>query len=539
MTVVSADHVNVELGGRLLIADLSFRLDSGDTVGIVGPNGCGKTTLLRAMSGQFPIIDGSLSVRGTVGIVHQDAAPLHSVRRHVEQQTGVAAAARELDRAAHAIASGSDDPGVADRYDTALQRWLGLGGADLWDRFAQIAAGLGLVVTPESSSLSGGERTLLDLACVLLSRYDLLLLDEPTNNLDPPARGHLLRFLGTCSSAVALVSHDRDLLDAVVGAVIEFDPVLAETKFYPGSFTDWRRERARNREHQQQRYDAAQRRRLDLETAAREAERRSRRGAGTADRKYRQGRVDKLGRNAMREGATAGASRASRLRRELARQSPVEGPRRQWQLHFRFGEPIAGAAPLSITGVRRATVEFELRADRLQAGKGDRILLVGNNGSGKSTLLGLVAERLEADSGQIERPAFGYLDQRRTLPEGPLLGSVRRLAPSVDEQDLRSQLAKFGLDSAALGAPVSACSPGQRTRALLASLCVRHLPLLLLDEPTNHLDLAGCDALDEALAEYTGTVLLATHDPALARAFAPTHVWEFSEGIVLATAPDP
>ena len=533
-TLVATD-VTVVRGPVLVLKDVSLTVAPGTRLGVVGPNGVGKSTLLAALAGHLPPDAGSvhLSPRtATVGLLPQepDPRPGETLTAFLARRTGVAAAQAALDTATAALAA--ERPGADDAYSAALERWLDLGGADLDVRAEQVCAGLGLpldLLDAETRTLSGGQAARASLASVLLSRYDVFLLDEPTNDLDFAGLERLEHFVQGLQGGLVVVSHDREFLSRSVNAVLDLDGPTRTATHYAGGFAAYLEARALRRRQARDAYEEFEDKRTALVQQAQRQREQSVRGALRA--KNRMPDNDRAGRGARVEAATHAASRVRGIESQIRRIDEVEEPRKEWQLQLSIAEaPRSGdvVAVLQDAVVRRG--DFLLGPVDLQVSYGDRIALVGPNGSGKTTLLHALLGRLPLESGRNSlgpSVAIGELDQERSAFRGEhTVVEVVEAATQWPAGDVRTLLAKFGLRGDHVERPASSLSPGEKTRASLALLQAVGVNCLVLDEPTNHLDLPAIEQLEQALDAYAGTLLLVTHDRRLLDAVAVTRTVE-------------
>ncbi|MEU8194326.1 ABC-F family ATP-binding cassette domain-containing protein [Microbispora amethystogenes] len=515
-------------GDRVLFTDLDLVVAPGDVVGLVGVNGAGKSTLLRLLAGLDAPEHGSVRLSppaANVGHLPQEPErrPGETVAAFLARRTGVAAAQRALDAATDALVAGD----AGDAYSEALDRWLALGGADLEERAAEVSADLGLTVGPEQemASLSGGQAARVGLASLLLSRYDVFLLDEPTNDLDLDGLDRLERFVTGLRAGTVVVSHDREFLARTVNRVVELDLAQQQVRAYGGGYDAYLEEREVARRHEREQYEEYADTRSSLEARARAQRAWMEKGVKNARRKAPDG--DKLGRKFRTEATEKQAAKARQTERMIERLDAVEEPRKEWELRMEIAAaPRSGAVVATLRGavVRRGS--FTLGPVDLQIDWADRIAITGANGSGKTTLLGALLGRVALDEGTAALGpgvVVGEVDQARALFEGdePLLGAFGALV-DLPPADVRTVLAKFGLRADHVLRPAATLSPGERTRAALALLQARGVNLLVLDEPTNHLDLAAIEQLESALASYTGTLLLVTHDRRMLKAVHTT-----------------
>ncbi|WP_182881955.1 MULTISPECIES: ABC-F family ATP-binding cassette domain-containing protein [unclassified Microbispora] len=515
-------------GDRVLFTDLDLVVAPGDVVGLVGVNGAGKSTLLRLLAGLDAPEHGSVRLSppaANVGHLPQEPErrPGETVAAFLARRTGVAAAQRALDAATEALVGG--DPG--DAYSEALDRWLALGGADLEERTAEVAADLGLTVGTEQemASLSGGQAARVGLAALLLSRYDVFLLDEPTNDLDLDGLDRLERFVTGLRAGTVVVSHDREFLARTVNRVVELDLAQRQVRAYGGGYDAYLEEREVARRHAREQYEEYADTRSSLEARARGQRAWMEKGVKNARRKATDG--DKLGRKFRTEATEKQAAKARQTERMIERLEVVEEPRKEWELRMEIAAaPRSGAVVATLRGAVTRRGAFTLGPVDLQIDWADRVAITGANGSGKTTLLGVLLGRVTPDEGTATLGpgvVVGEVDQARALFEGdePLLDAFGALV-DLPPADVRTLLAKFGLRADHVLRPAATLSPGERTRAALALLQARGVNLLVLDEPTNHLDLPAIEQLESALASYTGTLLLVTHDRRMLKAVHTT-----------------
>ncbi|MEU6022360.1 ABC-F family ATP-binding cassette domain-containing protein [Micromonospora sp. NPDC047134] len=508
-------------GDRTLFTGLDLVVAPGDVIGLVGPNGAGKSTLLRTLAGLLPVEGGSVTVSppgASIGHLPQEPErrPGETVRAFLARRTGVTGAQAALDAATEALTAGR--PGADDAYADALERWLGLGGADLDERAEEVAAELGLAVDldQEMTGLSGGQAARAGLASLLLSRYDVFLLDEPTNDLDLAGLHRLEQFVTGLRAGTVLVSHDREFLSRTVTRVLELDLHQQQVNQFGGGYGAYLEEREVARRQARAEFEEYADNLAGLEARARTQRSWMEKGVRNARRKATDN--DKLGRKFRSEASEKQAAKARQTERLIERLEVVEEPRKEWELRMEIAAaPRAGAvvATLRDAVVRRG--EFTLGPVNLQIDWADRVAVTGANGSGKSTLLGALLGRLPLACGQAALGpgvVVGEVDQARGLflGDAPLLDAFRAAVPDLSPADARTLLAKFGLRAQHVLRPAATLSPGERTRAALALLQGRGVNLLVLDEPTNHLDLPAIEQLESALDSYPGTLLLVTHD---------------------------
>ncbi len=526
-------------GARSLFSGLDLVIAPGDVIGLVGANGAGKSTLLRLLAGELAPEDGTVTVSppdATIGLLPQepDRRPGETVAEFLARRTGVAAAAAAMDAAAEALSTGA--PGADDGYAAALDRWLTLGGADLDERAAEVAAsvGLGVELGTAMTALSGGQAARAGLAALLLSRYDVLLLDEPTNDLDLDGLQRLERFVTGLRAPAVIVSHDREFLARTVTRIVELDLAQQQVGVYDGSYDSYLAEREVARRHAREAYEEYDDRIGGLKDRAQMQRNWMAVGVRNARRKSTDN--DKIGRKKRAETSEKQAAKARQTQRMIERLDVVEEPRKEWELRMTIAAaPRSGTVVASMSGavVRRGS--FTLGPVDARVDWADRVIITGANGSGKSTLIGALLGRIPVDAGTAGLGSgvrVGEIDQARGLFLGPdpLVRAFGSAVPDWAESDVRTLLAKFGLTSEHVPRPAESLSPGERTRAALALLQAREVNLLVLDEPTNHLDLPAIEQLEQALDSFGGTVLLVTHDRRMLDTVRSTRLWTMTAG---------
>ena len=521
LATLSATKIQKEVGRTPVLAGISLVVAPGDKLGVVGPNGVGKSTLLRIIAGLEEPTAGRVELAppsATVGYLAQEpeCRQGETVLDYLARASGVAGADRALGEAASALAGG--EPSGEDDYAEALERWEALGAGDFEPRAEAVLEDIGLggvLAGLATSALSGGQASRAALAAVLLSRYSVMLLDEPTNNLDYGGLALLERFVTGYQGALVVVSHDRAFLEATVTSVLEIDDHSRTGQLFNGGWVAYLDQRATARRHAEEAYLAYEARRRDLAERAQREKQWATKGVRKEARRGKDN--DKVQRDFRINRTEQLAARAKRTEKAIDRLERVGKPWQQWDLRFSIGE--AGRAGTVVARLEGAVVErgnFRLGPVDLEVTSGERVLLAGPNGSGKTTLIGTLLGHLPLSGGRRyigPSVVVGEMGQERfpfpgaaSVLEGLMAESGFELA------EARSLLAKFGLGADDVGRPPLSLSAGERTRAQLAAFQARGVNLLVLDEPTNHLDLPAVEQLEEALASYSGTLLLVSHD---------------------------
>jgi ATPase subunit of ABC transporter with duplicated ATPase domains len=543
--VLVAKSIRRHHGAQTVLQDVSVSITAGTRLGVVGPNGIGKSTLLRVLAGVEAPDSGVVErtpATTTVGWLPQetDATAGETLAQYLARRTGVAEASAALDAATAAM--GGDEASIQ-AYSDALERFLALGGDDLEARAGVVLAQVGLPADRadvEVGHLSGGQASRAALAAILLSRHDVLLLDEPTNDLDFAGLDLLESFVASTPAAIVTVSHDRAFLDRTVTRILEIRLPHHDAVEHAGGWSDFVAARELARRQQEAGYERYTAERDRLQQRVREQRewgvvgaRKQKKQAPDNDKAQRDFRVNRTEKQASKVKATEKA---------LERLDVVDKPWEPWQLQLSLR--AAARAGDVVARLDHAVVDrgsFRLGPIDLEVAWAERLAILGPNGSGKTTLLRAILGEVELSSGSRwlgPGVHIGLLDQTRSRyggDEALLPGFMA--ATGYDRSEARSLLAKFGLGADHVDRPGGALSPGERTRALLAELMANGVNVLVLDEPTNHLDLEAIEQLEAALDGFDGTVLLVTHDRAFLEAVQVTRTVDLGQPTSAAPAP--
>jgi ATP-binding cassette subfamily F protein 3 len=524
--LLSINSVSKSFADQVILQDISFVVSPGERVGLIGPNGSGKTTLLRLIADEDQPDRGSVFIdpHTRVGYLRQGleypigctlADALHDPR--VEAATAV-------ERLAMAS---SFDPTRLPEYQAALDRLEALGGYPDQSLRDNVLQNLGLDQVPLSmpvANLSGGQKTRLGLAKVLLGAPNLLLLDEPTNHLDLPMLEWLEEWLSGFKGAVLLVSHDRVFLDHAVNRVVYLDPQTHTIRGYPGNYTAYLEQSLVEHERQLDAYkqQEAEIRRMKQDIARTMEQSRSVERSTTP----RQPNVRRLAKKVAKKAK----SREKKLDRYLEADDRVEKPKQGWQMKVDFGDlPESGKDVLRLEKVSVGYGERVLLHEvSLSIRQGERIALIGENGTGKSTLIKTIIGSLSPLAGDIRLGAnvrVGYFAQEQDVldPNSTPLLSLQATVP-MNDTEARSFLHFFLFTGDQPLTPNRSLSYGERARLMLALLVAQGCNFLILDEPINHLDIPSRTQFEKALTNFEGTVLVVVHDRYFIQGFA-SRLW--------------
>lgn len=511
-------------GAKLILDEVQLSLNRADRVVLVGENGAGKSTLARIMLGQEAYDRGDIisSPQSQIGYLPQEVQVTSdvTVRDYIEARLGdlhiIRDRLRELE---DEMGNGDDLDAILEEYGQLQEEFERRGGYTLDSRLEQIFAGLNLNHIDPSRlmiSLSGGEKTRVGLGALLLQEPDLLILDEPTNHLDFVGLEWLENYMLTYPNALLMITHDRRFINAVATHILDLSTVTHSLTTYFGNYDEYVEQRERQYQQEVEAYHAQENQRKQLQQLMKKEAHGHRKAKKLLD-------GDKHIKHFQEQQShhTAGKMiRSARQQLETLEANKMNNPRHVWHIEFDFYPiPLTSTTPIHLKHLSMTYGEHTLFHDASAiVDKGERIAIVAPNGTGKTTLLRLIAGQLQATQGQVTiMPSveLGYLDQEGEMfEESQNILSVLRDIRYESDDVLLTLLHRCGLfrDAHLAGKSVADLSLGQRRKLGLACLIHAQANVLLLDEPTNHLDLMSLEALEQALKQFEGAILAATHD---------------------------
>ena len=518
MIDISVSKLNKFYGEHHVLRDLSFTIERGERVGLLGDNGSGKTTLFKILSGECDYDSGEVLIPSDrkIAVVSQipNFPPEYTVSdvllssfSHLED---ISKKLRELER----MMESYSDAEILSRYDALSSRFEQMGGYTVETEINKTCNGLGIPDSMRSrlfDTLSGGEKTRIMIACALLRDPDILLLDEPTNHLDIDAVEWLEEYLPTFRGTVFIISHDRYFIDKCITRVIELSD--GEAEFYSGNYSFYVKEREARFEEQLKRYKAEQAAIAKLEF--------------TAERMHGWG----MGNKKLQVRAFAIEKRIERMRKTEKPKEYKNTIRAEFSSADFFGDNV-----LKINDLSKSFDEKTLFDSlNLTMKNGDRIALIGDNGSGKTTLLDIISRNSVPDRGTVTyNPSvksamlpqiISFANEERSVLDTMLYDL------NVSTQTARNRLASFLFFGDEVFDSVKTLSGGERSRLKLCEIMAGDINLLMLDEPTNHLDITSREWIEEAVEEYTGALLFVSHDRFFINKFA-NRIWELRDGVI-------
>ncbi len=532
MISISTNNLAYRIGTNNILENVSFAIEEGDHLAVVGVNGSGKSTLLKMLSGDYEPDEGSVFIAKdkTLGMLHQDDAfnvlkidlPEGDVSSIVNETVlgqmyavfpDLVRAEMKLERLQNELSSASPDDHdrinqITTEYNATNNRYIRDGGLHYKSRCRSILVNLGFpeeVFSSPVAQLSGGQRTRLALARLLSREPDILILDEPTNHLDTETMEWLESHLAAYNKnkTIILVSHDRLFLDRVTNKTLDIENRTAE--LYKVSYSQYVPEKEKRRREWQKKYDLQQKEIARIEAYI--------------EQQRRWGRERNI---------IAAESREKALDRMVKIAKPTELPK-----SIRFTLESSGESGNDVVEIKKLTMGFDgnmlFRNLSFLVKKHDRLFISGPNGCGKSTLIKLLLGFLEPISGEIEfgyNVTVGYYDQEnQNLDENStVIDELWNAYPNLTQTEIRNTLALFLFRGDDIEKQVSVLSGGERARLTLAKLILSRMNLLILDEPTNHLDIESREALETALREFDGTIICVSHDRYFTRRLATRFV---------------
>ncbi len=510
-----------EIGNNILDG-ITFQIEAGERVGLLGRNGAGKTTLFKILTGEMSCDSGEVVIAKNrrIGLISQ--IPVYPAGYTVEDVLNTAFSrhqrlSEEMERLTAAMAAGDSSPETLRRYGELSAKFEGIGGYDTATAVNKVANGLSISMEMRGQlfdSLSGGEKTRVNLGRLILEDTDILLLDEPTNHLDLHATEWLEDYVRRFRGTVVAISHDRYFLDRTITRVIEVLDGKAE--FYSGNYSFYAIEKERRYIERMRQYEKAQAKIEQLEKSAEQL------------RVWAYSGMDKTYRRAI----------SMERRIERIRQSQAPRPKKPKAMTNRFGEAeFLGDEVMEIKNLSKAYGERTLFHDvNLRMEGGERIALLGDNGTGKSTLLKILMGEERSDTGRVKygpTVRVAYLPQiiRFDDPSRSLVDTMLYAKRGLTTQAARDRLAAFQFRGEDVFKPVSVLSGGEQSRLRLCMLMDEEINLLVLDEPTNHLDIASREWIEEAVEAYEGALLFVSHDRYFINRFA-TRIWELEDEVI-------
>lgn len=541
--MLSVQSLSKFYGIEPILQDVSFTLNAGERLGLVGDNGSGKTTLLRILAGLETPNSGGFRLNPpdlSLGYLQQGYIPREAdtVAAFIDRSAGeIHSLSQQLQGVAEALAKEPERADLLWAYDDTLKR-LEIASQNKGE-VATVLDSLGLnALDPKTpvASLSGGQKTRLGLAALLLSAPQLLLLDEPTNHLDIGMLEWLENWLITSplprSMAILIVSHDRAFLDHTVSGILELDKKTHHVRSYPGNYSDYIEQKLAEVEQHWQEYGDWREEIVRLRSAAQKVRGQAafhKGGKGDSGDKFAKGFFG----NRSRRTVARAKSLEARIDRLLT-EDRIDKPRLDWQLKLDFGgAPASGRDVVMLENLAIGYGERILLSDiNCSIRYGQRVVLIGSNGSGKTTLVRTIAGLLPPLHGRARLGSevrVGYMAQEQDIQElkENALITIRSLAP-FSETEARAFLHQFLFSGDDVFTPTEQLSYGERARLMLACLTAGGCNLLLLDEPINHLDVPSRTRFETALRSFQGTVIAVVHDRYFIDSFA-TQIWEIKE----------
>jgi ATPase subunit of ABC transporter with duplicated ATPase domains len=516
--LLSVTDLEIAIGARTLMSEVTFRVAAGDKIGLVGRNGAGKTTLTKILAGDGQPSSGLVTRSGEIGYLPQDPRsgdPEELARDRILNARGLGDLLKKLNQLAHDMASatGTAAEAAMNQYSKVEQRFQAAGGYAAEAEGAAIASNLGIkehILAQPLKTLSGGQRRRIELARILFSNAETMLLDEPTNHLDADSVVWLRDFLRSYPGGLIVISHDVDLVESTVNRVFYLDANRQKIDIYNMGWKSYLKQRETDEERRKRERSNVEKKASALSLQA-----------------------AKFGAKASK----AAAAQQMQRRAEKMLGNLEEITQTDKVAKIRFPDPApCGKTPLTAAGLSKSYGSLEIfTAVDLAIDRGSKVVIIGLNGAGKTTLLRILAGIDTPDTGEV-LPGHGlkigyYAQEHETLDVSKtVLENMKRSAPQLADVDTRKVLGSFLFSGDDVNKKAMVLSGGEKTRLALAALVVSSANVLLLDEPTNNLDPASRAEILAALASFSGAVVLVSHDEGAVRALNPERVLILPDG---------
>ena len=529
-------NLSKNINGKDLLDDISFVLNDGNKVGLIGKNGVGKSTLLKVISGVLPIDSGKINLNGqTIKLLKQEISKDdydYSVIDYIKKEINIL----ELERRLHELESNLTDDNM-EEYGNVLEQFLGVDGYNFDSNLDMVLSGLKLDidVNKKVGTLSGGQKIKILLASLLLSNADILLLDEPTNNLDIEAIEWLENYLINLDKKMIIVSHDEELLNNITNKIFELEG--GKITEYNLKYSDYLDYKDMEYEHRLEQYEQAQEQRKKIKASIQEAKEWANKGLSTKKKDN-----DKLSANFSKERTKKTSSKAYKLTKELEKIEVDTDFRKREPINFTIDySDIKGNGDIYIEDLICGYKDFCTPAIKIDIPFGTRIQIFGKNGSGKTTLIKTLLKEIPPIGGKVHvgnDVKIGYISQDSLDNDSSDLSIYEYLSQDsdIDKSKLFNILNKFHINYEDKDKAYNSLSPGQRTRVNLAKLAINKINVLILDEATNHLDIEAIHILEEVISSFNGTIISISHNRAFNECLDPSVILNVEDATL--TYPD-
>lgn len=519
---LKATKIQKVYGTTTVLDDISFVLDKGQKIGLIGYNGTGKSTLLKILAGEVLADAGEITTRSglRIGYVPQDTSLVsdESITDYIRRVSGMADLEERM----------GSDPSALDAYDRR-------NGYDFYHRLEIMLSGFGLADLPTAhpiNQLSSGQKSKVFIVAMLLSDPDVFLMDEPTNNLDLPALVWLEDFLVNTEATCVIISHDRLFLDRVINKIFEIDWHSRSLNITSGKYSDYLERKAKAISRQKQQYQEQQDEIERLKERARQQKQKAASGAAYAGTDN-----DKFLRGFKRDRAGKSGKAAKATEKRIEQMDLVENPfdRDVFEIDLSKQKP-KGDTDISMVELVVGHHQDKplLNPISMTIPYGSRIGILGLNGTGKSTLIKTICGNLQPLSGTVHvgrgLKIGNFTQEHDQLIRGTAIKDFLMERTGLEQQEVYALASRYGFKSDEMKNEIGVLSPGGRARLLFALFSRLEINVLVLDEPTNHLDLEVLDALEEVVVSYPGTILLISHDRSFPTKFNPTELYVLADG---------